>query len=322
MSKARLRAIAAVVFVASIGTPAYADENGISFWLPGLFGSMAAAPGVPGLAFASIYIHPQVSAGANAKFPRGGQVDVGIKGHGDLLAFGPSYVFAEPVLGAQLAISMFAVAGRNEASVNATLTGPGGRTISGQRTEALTSYGDLLPQATLKWNRGVNNYMVYVTGDIPVGDYNPDRLANLGIGHGAIDGGAGYTYFNPQTGNEFSVVTGLTYNFKNPDTQYQNGIDWHVDWGASHFLSKQWQIGLVGYYFQQITGDSGAGATLGPFKSRVAGIGPQIGYLFPINDSYSGYLNAKVYREFAAQNRPQGWNAWLTLAFSPAPPKR
>jgi hypothetical protein len=36
-----------------------------------------------------------------------------------------------------------------------------------------------------------------------------------------------------------------------------------------------------------------------------------------------GYLNLKGYWEFAAENRPKGWNAWLTLAFSPpahAPP--
>ena len=29
--------------------------------------------------------------------------------------------------------------------------------------------------------------MAYLAGDIPVGSYNPDRLANIGIGHGAID---------------------------------------------------------------------------------------------------------------------------------------
>jgi hypothetical protein len=32
------------------------------------------------------------------------------------------------------------------------------------------------------------------------------RLANIRIGHGAIDAGGGYTYFNPQTGREFSGV--------------------------------------------------------------------------------------------------------------------
>jgi len=25
----------------------------------------------------------------------------------------------------------------------------------------------------------------------------------------------------------------MTYNFRNPDTQYQSGMDWHFDWGAS-----------------------------------------------------------------------------------------
>ena len=45
----------------------------------------------------------------------------------------------------------------------------------------------IYPTLKLKWNSGVNNFMVYGTGDIPVGDYNPNQLANIGIGHGAID---------------------------------------------------------------------------------------------------------------------------------------
>jgi hypothetical protein len=30
-----------------------------------------------------------------------------------------------------------------------------------------------------------------------------------------------------------------------------------------------------------------------------------------------GYLNLKAYWEFAAQNRPDGWNAWVTFSLSP-----
>jgi hypothetical protein len=30
-----------------------------------------------------------------------------------------------------------------------------------------------------------------------------------------------------------------------------------------------------------------------------------------------GYLNLKGYYEFEAENRPEGWNMWVTLAFSP-----
>jgi hypothetical protein len=56
---------------------------------------------------------------------------------------------------------------------------------------------------------------------------------------------------------------------------------------------------------------------LGDFKSRVAGIGPQAGLLFPIGDSMQGALSAKAYWEFAAKNRPEGWNLWVSFAISP-----
>jgi hypothetical protein len=57
--------------------------------------------------------------------------------------------------------------------------------------------------------------MAYITGDIPVGKYSSTNLANIGLGHGALDGGVGYTYFDPQAGHEFSAVAGLTGNFRN-----------------------------------------------------------------------------------------------------------
>jgi hypothetical protein len=310
--------LCALAFAAPQG--ARADEGGVGFYLPGSFGSLAAAPGVPGWAWATIYYHSTVAAGAGQQFPRGGRVDVGISGSGDLAFFGPSYVLATPVLGGQASFSVLGAAGRNEASAALSLTGPLGNTIALARTQDLTSYGDVIPQFALKWNFGTNNVMTYLQGDVPIGDYDPKRLANMGIGHGAIDWGGGYTYFNPKTGNEFSVVSGLTYNFKNEYTGYQNGVDFHVDWATSHFFTPQVQLGLVGYYFQQITDDSGAPASLNGFRSRVAGVGPQIGYLFPLGDM-QGYLNLKGYWEFAAQNRAEGWNTWLTFAISPKAPE-
>ena len=87
----------------------------------------------------------------------------------------------------------------------------------------------------------------------------------MGKGHGALDNGFGYTYFNEATGFEFSAVSALTYNFRNPQTDYQNGIDWHTDLEASQFLYKRFFVGAVGYYFNQLTGDTGSGATLGPY---------------------------------------------------------
>ena len=161
---------------------ALADQGGLSFWLPGLFGSLAAAPGQPGWSFTTIYYHPTVEANAQKAFNLGGQVVAGVNGHANLVAFGPTYIFATPILGGQAAVSMFGIGGRDVASVSATLTGPLGRTISGSRTDSLSSFGDLLPQATLKWNQGVNNYMIYGMGDVPVGDYDSTRLANSWFG--------------------------------------------------------------------------------------------------------------------------------------------
>jgi hypothetical protein len=89
----------------------------------------------------------------------------------------------------------------------------------------------------------------------------------------------GYTYFDQKTGHEFSAVTGLTYNFINPSTNYQNGVDWHLDWAASQFLSQQFSVGIVGYVYKEIGCDSGSGDRLGCFQSQVVGIGPQLTFL-------------------------------------------
>lgn len=195
--------------------------------------------------------------------------------------------------------------------------GPVGFAVGGSRTDEIAGAGDPYLQFAVRWNQGVHNWMTYVQGNIPVGAYEAGRLANLGIGHGAIDGGGGYTYFNPATGREFSAVAGVTYNFENPHTDYKNGVDLHLDAAVSQFLSKQFSIGLVGYAYQQVTGDSGAGARLGDFKSRVFGLGPQLTYIFPLG-GHQGVLNLKGYKEFAAENRAEGWNVWLTFAIAPA----
>ena len=55
---------------------------------------------------------------------------------------------------------------------------------------------------------------------------------------------------------------------------------------------------------------------VGCFQSQVVGVGPQIGFLFPVGDM-QGYLNLKAYGEFDAANRPSGWNTWFTFSISP-----
>jgi len=81
------------------------------------------------------------------------------------------------------------------------------------------------------------------------------------------------------------------------------------------------RIGAVGYFYKQLTADTGGLPALGANLSQVAGVGPQIGYLFPIA-GMQGYMNVKAYWEFDAERRASGWNTWVTFAISPAPPEK
>jgi len=294
-----------------------ADEAGVSFWLPGQYGSFSAVPSDPGWSFETAYYHASAAASGGISFERGGGIQAGIKSPSDFFMFTPTYAFETRIFGAQAAFGTTILYGKNATSVSATLSGPGGNTLSGSRSDDVLGFGDLYPTISLKWNKDVHNFMVYATTGIPVGAYQPTRLSALGLGHWAIDGGVGYTYLNETAGTEASVVFGLTYNFINPYTQYQSGTDAHLDWAISPYLNDKFHIGAVGYFYNQITGDSGAGARLGSFESRVAGIGPQIGFFIPFFDR-EAYLNLRAYSEFDAKNRLEGWNAFVTFSVEAA----
>src|SRR5262249_47085336 len=241
-------AVLALATIVSAPRRGLADEGGVSFWIPGFFGSLAAAPQQPGWSLTSIYYHTSVSAGAEVARPPefeigriplnlSANVSASLDARADLALALPSYTFATPVFGGQLSVGAIGLYGRESTSlagtVSAALATPLG-TFPFSRfhsiSDSVEGFGDVLPIATLRWNAGVHNYMTYITGDIPVGAYDATRLSNIGIGHGAIDAGGGYTYLNPQTRHEFSGVLGFTYNFTNQSTQYQNGVDMHFDW--------------------------------------------------------------------------------------------
>jgi hypothetical protein len=320
-----------LVSLAFAADAARADEDGVSFWIPGFFGSLAATPQQPGWSLAAINYYTDVSASGSAAIAReirirqfnptiNINVSANVHAKVDLGMLIPTYVFATPFLGGQASASLIIGYGKNDTSLNATATtSPIPFTKSIALQQDTTGLVDLIPQFAVKWNAGVNNYMAYITGDIPVGTYSSSNLANIGLGHGAIDGGLGYTYFDPKAGHEFSAVAGLTGNFENHATNYTSGLDFHLDWAAAQFLSKQVFVGVVGYVYDQITPDRGCAPIICPFESRVIGIGPQLGYLFPVG-TMQGYFNIKGYGEFDNNARPDGWNLWLTFALSPAAP--
>src|SRR6266566_4448270 len=97
--------VLALAAVATGSKVATADEGGVSFWVPGLFGSLAATPQQPGWTLATIYYHTSVSAGADVAFARQvhrgninvnftGNLNINLKAPPDVQFFAPTYVFA------------------------------------------------------------------------------------------------------------------------------------------------------------------------------------------------------------------------------------
>ena len=73
----RLTSICALLVIGAfvvVPQRAVADEGGVSFWLPGLFGSLAAVPVQPGLSGAMIYYHTTVSAGGDVSAAREAEI--------------------------------------------------------------------------------------------------------------------------------------------------------------------------------------------------------------------------------------------------------
>ena len=173
-SRAVLTAIALAFAVPGI---ARADEGGVSFWIPGFFGSLAAVPSqAPGWSVTSIYYHDSVSAGGNVALARQFEIrnvplnltasftgNVNASVNVDLMV--PTYTFATPVLGAQVSVALLGLYGANSTGLAGTLAGnlagPLGGSVPFSRFDSINSsivgFGDLIPFYQMKWNAGVNN---------------------------------------------------------------------------------------------------------------------------------------------------------------------
>ena len=300
----------AAAALALASNTALADQGGVPFWTSGQFASLAATPPTPGWSLAITPYYYSGSAEASKTFQRGDSLVAGTRSTSPLLTLQPGYATQTKILGGQPYVGLGWGPGNNRASVDLTLSQPA---LNASRADSISGGSDLYPFASLAWVNGNDNFMTYLTGDNPVGAYRASRLANIGIGHGAIDAGGAYTFLNNKSGLEFSATAGVTYNWENTHANYRNGIDSHLDWAVSQFLSEKWELGIVGYVYYQLTGDSGSGDKVGPFKSRVAAVGPEVGYTFKFNGQ-SAYFNLRGYWEFWAQNRVEGYALFGTLS--------
>ncbi len=224
----------------------------------------------------------------------------------------PLWVAPGKVLGGNIAFLMLTPIGWKDVEAGASLTGPRGGVIGTNLRDEDTKFADLAPGMMMGWHHGNWHFKTHTLVNVPVGFWEKGNLANMGFNRWAIDNAAAFTWLDPKIGLELSAMAGFTYNFENPATDYKTGTEFHLEYAAVQNFSKHFALGVNGYYYDQVTGDSGSGAGLGSFKGRVLAIGPVMNLNFQVG-KIPVSANLKYFREFNVENRLEGDAGYAVL---------
>ena len=295
-----------------LGNPvsSLASEGGYSNYIPGFYGDIAlAVEPAEGLSLRNdVYFY---SADADESVISG-QVETGIDINLTFNYLTLLYKTGTEILGARYGYGASFAYGNVDIEGDVSV-GPVSRSFSDDKT----ALGDLtLIPGVLYWNNGdklhfSQSFFVVV----PVGDYDEDDTANTGLNYYTFETDFAMTYLDQDTGQDYSIVIGCGYNTENEDTNYKSGDEFHIDYIINQYLSDSWAIGLQGFYYEQLSGDSGDGAELGSFKAEAAGFGPAIMW---IPSKYEGNVAfvAKWINEYHAENRLEGDQVFLSFMMS------
>jgi hypothetical protein len=199
-------------------------------------------------------------------------------------------------------------------SVPASFTDPSGIVRRYRQIADISSLSDTEYSAVLGWHTGDHNWCVVLTGFAPTGNYEPGRLVQTGLNRPALDIKGAYTFLNLQTGTEVSTALGTILNALNTATNYQSGIELHFEWALNQHFPFGLAAGVGGYFYQQLTNDYGTGDLVGPYRGRVAAVGPLLSYTIKAGDNEVN-LSSRWFHEFAAKNHVRGDSLFMSLSF-------
>ena len=161
---------------------------------------------------------------------------------------------------------------------------------------------------------GVDIYM-------PTGSYDKKDLANIGRNYWTFEPIFAFTYLS-DGGFEVSSKFMYDINTENNDSpygDYKSGQEFHFDYAVGYKVSN-WNLGVAGYYYKQITNDEINGekvpsvAPLGfdeGFKGQTFAVGPAVKYNYK-NMSFT----LKYLWETAVEHRPEGSDLWFKFAYA------
>ncbi len=281
-------------------TVSLAEEGGSGHYLPGSMASfMDGVASEPTFLLRLNYVY--YNGNAEVNIPLGGNHVVDMKATSNALGLTAFWVPEWGVINDKWTFAMSGTLPIVNMQVSGSL---GALNIS----DELTAIGDIILMP-LMLNYKVNenfNINTRVAFYAPTGDYEVGRLANTGKNFWTVEPTIGFMYFGKTNGREASVFIGMDFNEENSDTNYKSGTQFHVDSTfAQHFPFQNGLagVGITAYYYNQITDDSGSGASLGAFRAKAAGVGPVLSYV-----SHSGNILAEIkyINDFNNKNRLEG----------------
>jgi hypothetical protein len=264
--------LAALAATCVTGQAARASEGASSYYFPGAFGTfLVSVPPEPGFSVANQAL---IFGGNAQRAVLNGRQTLGLQAFALYNFVAASYTFEQPILGARLQIGA-AVPFLSYANMGVSLQTQRFGTFSGGASDI--GVGDALVNPfNLFWTFGDLNVRLSQYVVVPIGHYDVNNVINVGRNYWAFDTQIGITYFHKATGTEVSVLPGLMFNTTNPATDYHTGTEFHLDFMVNQFVMPSVALGAHGYWYKQIEGDSGTGATLGPFQGESFGLGPAV----------------------------------------------
>jgi hypothetical protein len=294
----------------------YAEEGGSGHYLPGSMASFM--DGVPAEETTLVrlnFLNYQGKIAVNRPLAIAGLSTLGAEANST--ALGLTALWRPPVdLGEKWSWAMSATLPYVWMDIEAdVITGPG--TV--RRSDSVSGIGDIVLMPLMFNYQACDdlNINFRLGAYAPTGRYQVGRLANIGKNYWTIEPTVAWMYFGKKNGREASLFFGADYNRENPDTHYKTGTQLHADCTlAQHF--PLWGgllgIGINGYWYEQVKGDSGSGATFGDFKGRTAGLGPVVSYTSNLN-GHDVIAEIKWLHEFETRNRLEGDYIWLKAIY-------
>jgi hypothetical protein len=169
--------------------------------------------------------------------------------------------------------------------------------------------GDFFGEGTLSWHLKQFDFAIGSGVWAPTGDSPPpppQPSTRVGAGFWTFMQTAGATwYIDKEKTWAVSALNRYEFNTEQRDTHVTPGDAYTLEWGISKSVCKESDLGVVGYYQQQVTGNSNKLPL-----NRVAAIGPEVSAMFP---KQMLFISLRYNYEFMAEERAQGNAVTLTL---------